>query len=53
MVDQTGRPCFRFIGMSVVVDLAIGLGRAEGLTIGGAVSMEADVAVDFSELSLW
>ena len=53
VMDPTGWPCFRFIGMSVVVDLAVNLGRAEGLAIGGAVSTGADIAVGFSGLSLW
>ena len=34
-----------------MVDLAVGLGRAEGLAIGGAVLTGADVAVSFSRLS--
>ena len=53
VVDSTGQPCFRFIGISVVIDLAVGLGGAEGLAIGGAVVTGADVAVGFSGLSLW
>ena len=52
VVDPIGQPCFQFIRMSVVVDLAIGLGRAEGLAIGRAISTGADVAVNFSRLSL-
>ena len=50
LVDLADRPRFRFIGMSVV---GVGLGGAEGLAIGRAVSTEADVAVGFSRLSLW
>ena len=38
--------------MSVVVDLAVGLGGAEGLAIGGTVSTGADVVVGFSGMSL-
>ena len=53
VMDLANKPCFRFIGMSVVIDLAIGLGRAESLAIGGAVSTKADVAIGFFELSLW
>ena len=53
MIDPTGRPHFRFIGMSVVMDLAVGLGGAEGLAIGGAVSTGVDVAVGFSGLFMW
>ena len=52
VVGLASRPCFRFIGMSVV-SLAVSLGGAEGLAIGGAVSMGADVAFGFSRLSLW
>ena len=64
MVDLVSRPCFfvgaamgpidrphfRFTGMSVV---GVGLGRADGLVIDGAVLMGADVAVGFTGLSLW
>ena len=39
--------------MSMVVDLAVGLGGAKNLAIGGAVLTGADVAVGFSRLSLW
>ena len=53
MVDPTGRPRFRFIGMSVVVDLAVGLSGVEGLAIGGAVSTGANIAIGFFGLSLW
>ena len=49
MVDPTGRPRF-FVG--AVVGLAIGLGRADGLAIGGAVLTGLDVAVGFSGLFL-
>ena len=52
VVDPIGRPRFYFIGMFVVVDLAVGLGRVEGLAIGGAVLTGVDVAVGFSRLSL-
>ena len=52
MVDPASRPHFCFIGMSVV-GLAVGLGGVEGLAIGRAVLTGADVAVGFSELSLW
>ena len=45
-------PRFHFTGMSMM-GIAIGLGRANGLTIGGAISTGADVAMDFSGLSLW
>ena len=45
-------PRFRFIGMSVV-GLAIGLSKAEGLAISGAILTEADITVSFSGLSLW
>ena len=37
----------------MVVDLAVGLGGAEGLAIGGAILTGEDVAVSFSGLSLW
>ena len=50
VVDPAGGPRF-FVG--AVVALAIGLGGADGLAISGAVSIEADVAVGFSGLSLW
>ena len=33
--------------------LAVGLGRVDGLAIGGAVLTEREVAVGFSGLSLW
>ena len=52
VVDLVGRPCFHFIGMSVV-GLAVGPGGTEGLAIGGAVWTGADVAVGFSGFSLW
>ena len=42
-VDPAGRPRF----------LAVGLGGADGLAIGGAISTGSDVAVGFSGLSLW
>ena len=48
VVDPIGRPCF-----GAVVGLTIGLGGADGLAIGGAVSTGSDVAVGFSGLSLW
>ena len=35
------------------VGLAIDLGEANGLAIGGAISMEVDITVGFYELSLW
>ena len=35
-----------------MVGLAVGLDRAEGLAIGGAILTGADVAVGFSGLSL-
>ena len=47
-VDPAGRPRF-----GAVVGLAIGLGGADGLVIGGTVSTGVDVAVGFSGLSLW
>ena len=36
-----------------VVGLAVGLGGADGLAIGIVVSTEADIAINFSQLSLW
>ena len=39
--------------MSVVVDLAVGLGKAQGLAIGGAILTGANVAVGFSGVFLW
>ena len=42
-VDPAGRPRF----------LAVGLGEADGLVIGGAILTGADVAAGFSRLSLW
>ena len=53
MVDPTGQPHFYFIGIFVVVDLAIVLGEMEGLAIGAAIVTGADVAVGFFGLSLW
>ena len=57
MVDPIGRPRF-FVGAAVDLPgrpcfLAVGLGGADGLAIGGAVSTGSDVAVGFSGLSLW
>ena len=62
MVDPTGRPRF-FVGATVdpvgwprfgaIVGLAVGLGGADGLAIGGTVSTGSDVAVGFFGLSLW
>ena len=62
VVNPAGRPCF-FVGAPVdpvsrprfeaVVGLAVGLGGADGLAIGGAVSTGLDAAVSFSGLSLW
>ena len=46
-VDPAGRPRF-----GAVVGLAIGLGGADGLAIGGVVSTGSDIAVGFSGLSL-
>ena len=43
-------PYFRFIEMSVV---NVGLGRADGLIIGGAILRGADVAIGFFKLFLW
>ena len=54
VVDPIGRPRF-----GAVVDLAsrprflaVGLGGADGLAIGGAVLTGSDVAIGFSGLSL-
>ena len=47
VVDTAGRPRF-----GAVVGLAVGLGGADGLAIGGAVLTGADVAIGFSGLSL-
>ena len=47
-VDPAGRPRF-----GAVVGLAVGLGGADGLAIGGAVLTGANVAIGFSGLSLW
>ena len=52
VVDPIGQPYFRFIGI-FVVGLVIGLNRADGLAIDGAVLIGADVAVGFFGLSLW
>ena len=43
VMDLASRPCF----------LAVGLGGADGLAIGGAVLTGSDIAVGFSGLSLW
>ena len=51
-MDLAGQPRFYFIGMSVV-GLIVGLKRAKGLAIGGAVLTGANVAIGFSGLSLW
>ena len=51
MVNPVSQPRFLFIGMSVI-GLAVGLGRAEGLVIGGAVLMGANVTTGFSGLFL-
>ena len=40
-----------FVG--AVMSLAVGLDRANGLTISGAVLTGVDIAIDFSGLSLW
>ena len=47
-VDSPGR-----LGFRVVVGLAIGQGRADGLAIGGAVLTGREVTVGFSGLFLW
>ena len=52
VVDSINQPYFYFIEM-FVIDLAIGLGRADCLAIGGAVLTEIDITIDFSELFLW
>ena len=57
MVDPTGRSRF-FVGAAVdpvglLRFLAVGLGGADGLAIGGAVSTGSDVTVGISGLSLW
>ena len=57
VMDLTGWPRF-FVGAAMDPVgwprfLAIGLGGADGLAIGGAVSTGSDVAVGFSGLSLW
>ena len=52
LIDPTNQPCFNFIRM-FMVGLAIWLDRADGLAIDEAVSMEADIAVGFYNLSLW
>ena len=51
VVDSAVQSCFCFIGVSMV-NLGVGLSRAEGPTIGGPILTEADVAVGFSGLSL-
>ena len=50
-MDPTSWPCFRFIRISVV-SLVVSLGKADGLAIGRAVSIEVDVIVDFFGLFL-
>ena len=57
VVDPIGRPRL-FIGAAVDSAswprfLAVGLGGANGLAFGGAISTGSDVAVSFSGLSLW
>ena len=52
MINPINWPCFHFIRISVV-GLAISLVGIDGLVIGDVVSIDADVAVDFFELSLW
>ena len=37
----------------MIVDLAVGLDKAEGLAIDGAISIGTDVAVGFFGLFLW
>ena len=49
-MGRAGQLYFRFIGVSVI---GVGLGKADSLTIGGAVLTGADVTVDFSRLCLW
>ena len=48
VMDPAGWPRFR-----AIVGLAVGLGEADGLAIGGAVLTGREVAVGFSGLSLW
>ena len=50
VVDPRGWPCFHFIGMFT---MGLGIGRAKGLAIGGAILMGADIAISFFRLSLW
>ena len=58
VVDPIGRPHFFAVDpadwphFGAVVGMAVGLGGADGLAIGGAVLTGADVAVGFSGLSL-
>ena len=47
-MNLAGWPRF-FVGAAV----GLGIGRAVGLAIGKAVLIGTDVAVGFSELSLW
>ena len=55
VVDPIGRPRFGAVVNSVGWPrfLAVGLGGADDLAIGGAVLTGSDVAVNFSGLSLW
>ena len=52
VVEPTGRPRFRFVG-AVGVAVGLAIGGAVSVAIGGAVLTGTDVAVGFSELSLW
>ena len=48
MMDLAGQPRF-FVGAAV----GLGISRAMGLAINGAVLTGTDIAVGFSRLSLW
>ena len=48
VVDPADWPCFR-----AVVGLAVDLGKANGLAIGGAILTGLDVAIGFFGLFLW
>ena len=48
VIDLAGWLCF-FVGAAI----DLGIGRAMSLAIGETVSTGTDVAIGFSELSLW
>ena len=58
-MDPIGWPRFFVVNLAsrprfgAVVGLAVGLGGADGLAIGGAILTGSHVAAGFSGLSLW